>query len=158
MGCGVIAGRHATCNSAAPEAHLEKQDVMCERLIAAAVEATMIVVESKLHGDPIPSLRSHYRTICAEREVMYRLCAQVSRSSVDGMLREHGLCALGREYRADTRNGQEELQRTFIEILFYEPQPESNAASQACVYQHGGVEVRCPLLVAPGFDVATGRL
>lgn len=98
----------------APEARVEEIDIICERLVATAIEATMIVVESKLHGDPIPSIRGHHQVIIEEREKLYRLYHQVSRNSLDVMLRDHGLYALGREYRADTRNGQEELQRTFI--------------------------------------------
>jgi hypothetical protein len=107
--------------SAAPEARVEEIDIICERLVATAIEATMIVVESKLHGDPIPSLRGHHQLILEEREKLYRVYHQASRRSLDTMLRDHGLFALAREYRADTRNGQEELQRTFIEMLFCRP-------------------------------------
>lgn len=100
---------------------MEEIDIICERVVATAIEATMIVVESKLHGDPIPSMRGHHQLINEERERLYRLYHQVSRASLDVMLRDYGLYALGREYRADTRNGQEELRRTFIEMLFYRP-------------------------------------
>ena len=104
---------------------MEDIDIICERLVATAIEATMIVVESKLHGDPIPSMRSHQQLIIEERDKLYRLYHQVRRGSLDVMLRDHGLYALGREYRADTRNGQEELQRTFIEMLFCRPLHDS---------------------------------
>lgn len=104
--------------TAAPEARVEDIDIICERLVATAIEATMIVVESKLHGDPIPSLRGHCQVILEEREKLYRLYHHVTRSRLDVMLRDHGLYALSREYRADTRNGREELQQTFIEMLF----------------------------------------
>jgi hypothetical protein len=113
--------------SAAPEARVEEIDIICERLVATAIEATMIVVESKLHGDPIPSLRGHHQVILEEREKLYRCYHDVDRTSLDALLREHGLYALEREYRADTRNGQTELQRTFLELLFYAPQRDAIA-------------------------------
>jgi hypothetical protein len=108
--------------SAAPEVRVEETDIICERLVATAIEATMIVVESKLHGDPIPGLRAHYQVILEEREKLYRRYQHVSRSNADALLREHGLRALSREYRADTRNGHEELRGTFIQMLFYRPE------------------------------------
>jgi hypothetical protein len=103
------------------EGSVEELDIICERLLAAAVEATMIVVESKLHGDPLPSLRGHYRAIARGRESLYRSYRGVASSHLDGLLRERGLAALRDEYRGDSRNGDEELRSTFIEVLFHTP-------------------------------------
>lgn len=101
------------------EARVEETNLMCERLVATAIEATMIVVESELHGDPVPSLASHYRVIVGERERLYQHYQDVDRPVVDDMVYEHGVEALHREYSADSRNGQDELRRTFVEVLFH---------------------------------------
>jgi hypothetical protein len=98
---------------------VEQTNPICERLVATAIEATMIVVESKLHGDPIPSLTTHYRVIVEERERVYQHYQDVERPVVDEMVYEHGVGALHREYSGDTRNGQDELRETFVELLFH---------------------------------------
>jgi hypothetical protein len=98
---------------------MEETRVMFERLVAAALEATMIVVESKLHGDPIPALTSQYRVIVEERERLYQHYQNVERPVVDEMLYEEGVGALQREYSGDSRNGQAELRQTFVEVLFH---------------------------------------
>ena len=103
---------------------MEETDLICEQLVATAIEATMIVVESKLHGDPIPSLRGHCGVIIEKRERLYRCYSQSSRADVDTMLRQYGLRALCHEYRADTRNHEEELCGTFIELLFHSAEPK----------------------------------
>ena len=101
------------------EAPVEQTHFMCERLVATALEATMIVVESELHGDPIPSLASHYRVIVEERERLYNHYQDVERPLIDEMVYEHGVEALSREYSGDSRNGEDELRRTFVEVLFH---------------------------------------
>ena len=98
---------------------MEETNILCELLVATAIEATMIVVESKLHGDPIPSLTSHYRVIVEERERLYERYQNVERPVVDEMVYEHGVEALQREYSNDSRKGQEELRQTFVEMLFH---------------------------------------
>jgi hypothetical protein len=103
---------------------VEETDLICEQLVATAIEATMIVVESKLHGDPIPSLRGHCRLIIENRERLYRSYSQSSRADVDTMLRQYGLRALCHEYRSDTRNHEEALCGTFIELLFHSAEPK----------------------------------
>jgi len=92
----------------------------CERLVATAIEATMIVVECRLHGDPIPSLRGHRRVIVEERERLYRWNQHIQRSTLDGLLQERGVRALRQEFRADTRSDHGELRRTFVELLFHD--------------------------------------
>lgn len=98
---------------------MEQTTAICERLVATALEATMIVVESKLHGDPIPSLANHYRVIVEERERVYQHYPDMERPVVDEMMYEHGVGALHREYSGDSRNGQPELRQTFVEVLFH---------------------------------------
>jgi hypothetical protein len=93
-------------------------DVITERLIATALEATIIVVESRLHGDPVPALRDHYSCIVEERARLYAHYHHIDRSTVDTLLREQGMRALRDEYRADTRQGQDSLRRTFLDVLF----------------------------------------
>lgn len=101
------------------EARVEDTNIVCERLVATAIEATVIVVESKLHGDPIPWLASHYRVIVEERERVYQRYQDVERLVVDEMVYEHGVEALQREFSGDSRNGEDELRQTFVEVLFH---------------------------------------
>jgi hypothetical protein len=108
---------------------VEKTEIICERLLAAAVEATVIVVESKLHGDPLPSLRGHYRTIVCGRERLYQSYRGVASWHVDGLLRERGLAALRSEFRGDSRSGDEELRSTFIDVLFHTPTLDHDAVA-----------------------------
>ena len=98
---------------------MEETNMMWKRLVTTAIEATMIVVESKLHGDPIPSLNSHYRVIVEERERLYKHYPDVERLTVDEMVYAQGVGALDREYRGDSRNGGDELRQTFVEVLFH---------------------------------------
>lgn len=91
-----------------------------EELIETAVEATMIVVESQLHGDPIPSLRSHYKRIVDARERLYGMYGYFRRLTVDSMLRERGVRALNQELRDDARLGSDGVYRTLLDLLFCE--------------------------------------
>lgn len=97
---------------------MKEFDVICERLVATAIEATVIVVESQLHDDPIPSLRSHYARILEERERLYARYGCSDRALVDAKLRDCALQALEREFRSDTRRGRLELRATLTALLF----------------------------------------
>jgi len=95
-------------------------EAIFERVIDAVVEATLIVIESQLHGDPVPSLRSHYKLITQERARLYDIYGYMRRLAVDAMLRERAVSALRYAMRDDTRLSSESPYRLLFDLLFCE--------------------------------------
>lgn len=95
-------------------------DIKFERLVATAIEATIIVVESRLYGDPVPSLRAHRTRIVEERASLYQSYEDVGRPVIDQLLYIYGFEALHRVYRSDSHSVLDELRRIFVELLFHD--------------------------------------
>ena len=116
--CAAFAAGTQRAARASEARTVKESDVIFEELIATALEATIIVVESQLHGDPVPSLQNYYKRIGDERGRLYVAYDHVPRAALDALLSECGLRALHDEFRGDSRKEQESLRRAFLDVLF----------------------------------------